>query len=93
MMGMPITVEIDDASRPEIFEKVFFYFQSVDEKFSTYKETSEINKINRGEITLENCSEEMKTVLKLSAETKKQTNGFFDILKPLRHKIVFTKGY
>ncbi|HYX49506.1 MAG TPA: hypothetical protein VE843_07175, partial [Ktedonobacteraceae bacterium] len=35
-------------------EKVFAYFRAVDATFSTYKEHSEISKINRGEL----CEEE-----------------------------------
>ncbi|HVY72874.1 MAG TPA: FAD:protein FMN transferase [Candidatus Paceibacterota bacterium] len=47
IMGMPITVEvIDEHASPNILEEVFSYFTSVDEKFSTYKDTSEISKIN-----------------------------------------------
>jgi len=37
MMGMPITVEIIDASAtPEALTAVFGYFQYIDDKFSTY---------------------------------------------------------
>ncbi len=49
LMGMPITVEIADAAaRRDDLERVFASFAQVDEIFSTYKETSEISRINRG---------------------------------------------
>jgi FAD:protein FMN transferase len=80
LMGMPITVEIvdADAKRDEI-ERVFAYFSSIDETFSTYKETSEISRINRGEVRPEGYSAEVRTILALSEETKRETNGYFDI--------------
>ncbi len=46
-MGLPITVELVDTAVPETLEAVFAYFVSVDERFSTYKDTSEISNINK----------------------------------------------
>ncbi len=91
MMGMPITVEIvDDASQENGAlldarrgkENVFNYFHYVDETFSTYKTESEISRINRGEISEPEWSDDMSIILMLSEETKQRTNGFFDIKKP-----------
>ncbi len=80
-MGMHVTVEIADASATkDTIEKVFLYFKYVDEKFSTYKETSEITKINRSRIQKAEYSEDMKTVLALCEKTKKETGGYFDIV-------------
>lgn len=79
-MGMPVSVEIADKHVTEIdFEAVYAYFMAVDERFSTYKSESEITKINSGEISTENFSDEMKEVFGLAEQTKKQSNGFFDI--------------
>ncbi len=79
-MGMPITVEILDFEvTAAVIESVFAYFGSVDETFSTYKETSEISRLNRGEIDLAACSDDVRTILALSAQTKQQTHGYFDI--------------
>lgn len=83
MMGMPITTEIIDANAgDDIFNEVFNYFTHIDEKFSTYKSTSEIEVINRGELAIADASEEMQLVLALCEETKRQTNGYFDIKTP-----------
>jgi thiamine biosynthesis lipoprotein len=46
IMGMPITVEVVDATSPSPLEEVFAYFVQVDERFSTYKEMSEISRLN-----------------------------------------------
>ena len=80
-MGMPITVEIADSSaNQEAFAKVFSYFERVEEQFSVFKNNSEITLINKGLIKPEYYSEEMKTIFKLAEETKKETNGYFDIV-------------
>jgi thiamine biosynthesis lipoprotein len=80
LMGMPITLEVaDPIVSPDDLEKVFAYFISVDETFSTYKATSEISKINRGELPTAEYSEDMKAILALSEQTKKDTYGYFDI--------------
>ena len=80
MMGMPITLEIIDAkAADDIFNEVFNYFAHIDEKFSTYKGTSEIEAINRGMLALKDASEEMQLVFAMCEETKQQTNGYFDI--------------
>lgn len=82
-MGMPIMVEITDGLTAEkAFDTVFSYFKYIDEKFSTYKDTSEISRINRGELEEGNFSEDMKIVLKLSAQTKSETDNYFDIVNP-----------
>lgn len=80
LMAMPITVEIVDPDvGGAVFEDVFSYFDWVEKKFSVYKNDSEINAINKGEIKQEDFSPEMREVFRLSEETKKATKGFFDI--------------
>lgn len=82
IMGMPIIVEIVDASAKEAdITHIFAYFQAIDETFSTYKEHSEISKINRGELQEAEYSDQMKTILALSEQTKQETQGYFDIYR------------
>ncbi len=86
MMGMPISVEIvDDWATDKVandaIDMVFDYFQYVDDKFSTYKETSEITAINRKTLNLWDASEDMRTVFALSEQTKQVTGGYFDIVR------------
>ena len=80
LMGMPITLEVVDRNVTEdIFDKVYAYFEYIDEKFSTYKETSEISKINRRELALDQASYDMQTIFYLSELTRQETDGYFDI--------------
>jgi thiamine biosynthesis lipoprotein len=81
IMGMPITVEVVSAKvSSDLLDEVFAYFTEVDERFSTYKETSEISKINKKIIT--EISDEMKEVFEIADRTRQETNGYFDIKRP-----------
>jgi thiamine biosynthesis lipoprotein len=80
LMGMPITVEVLDAGVTEAdIERIFAFFRLIDDTFSTYKEQSEISRINRGELEEDAYSDEMKTILALSEQTRQETRGYFDI--------------
>ncbi|MGA7671500.1 MAG: FAD:protein FMN transferase [Nitrolancea sp.] len=79
LMGMPITVEIlDVAVTTEVIDDVFAYFAEIDETFSTYKETSEISRLNCGQIDLAECSPTVREILALCEETRLQTDGYFN---------------
>jgi thiamine biosynthesis lipoprotein len=80
-MGMPITVKIaknEKRKTKKDVEKVFDYFRYVDGEYSPFKETSEVAKLNRGEMV----SEEMTEILKIAQDLKKKTGGYFDIKRP-----------
>lgn len=82
IMGMPIEVEIVGDNVEQALDDVFAYLTAVDERFSTYKEESEISRINRKEIAAEAMSDEMKEVFALADTTKKETQGYFDMRRP-----------
>jgi FAD:protein FMN transferase len=80
LMGMPITIEIvEPTATDDNLEQVFASFLAVDTIFSTYKESSEISRINRGELTPEQYSAEMQAILAFSEQTREETQGYFDI--------------
>jgi thiamine biosynthesis lipoprotein len=86
LMGMPITVAVEDrGATQDDLESVYAYFVLVDERFSTYQASSEISRINRGELAPEQYSEEMCTILALSEQTKRDTHGYFDIVRDGRY--------
>lgn len=80
MMGMPITVEIvDEFVSESAIAAVFDYFQYVDETFSTYKDASEIMRINRRELAVADSSADMRAIFAAAEQTRQETYGFFDI--------------
>ncbi|HZC07247.1 MAG TPA: FAD:protein FMN transferase [Ktedonobacterales bacterium] len=82
MMGMPITVQMDDANATrDDLDQVFAYFQYVDETFSTYRSASEVSRLNCGELAPEDFSPDLRAILMLAETTKRETGGYFDIMR------------
>jgi thiamine biosynthesis lipoprotein len=80
IMGMPVSIILDDDfAKEKDIEKIFDYFRKIDATFSTYKKESEVSRINRGELNVSLASSEVKKVIELCEQTKKETNGFFNI--------------
>jgi thiamine biosynthesis lipoprotein len=80
LMGMPVTVEVvDPNATASTLDMVYDYFQYVDDKFSTYKADSEISRINQGLLSVKHSSSDMRTVFRLSEQTRLETKGYFNI--------------
>lgn len=83
IMGTAISLEIADPLPPgaaqRLAEAVFAWFREVDERFSTYKENSEVNRLQRGEVRVEQCSADLRAVLDTCADLWTATDGFFDV--------------
>ena len=70
IMGMPVTVEIPrGGSAASAISDTFDFFRKVDERYSTYKPSSEISRINEG-LPRSRWSSEMKEVLRLCDQTR-----------------------
>lgn len=83
IMGMHVTLDVADKhATQETLDMVFDYFHSIDERFSTFKDTSETMQINRHEIAPSDYSEDMQEILALALLTKEETGGFFDATRP-----------
>jgi thiamine biosynthesis lipoprotein len=79
-MGMPITIEVVDPRVKESdIASIFDYFISVDRMFSTYKKDSEIARFNSGELTKNQLSTDVRQILQLADDTKRESNGYFNI--------------
>ena len=59
-------------------DKCAEYFREVDEVFSTYKDGSQVSKLRRGEIKIEDCSKDLQEVWQLCLQAKDLTDGAFD---------------
>jgi thiamine biosynthesis lipoprotein len=78
IMGMPIVVDVRDATSDELLDDLFDWFREVDQRFSTFKERSEISRLNRGELTVAECHDDVRYVLARCDELREETAGFFD---------------
>ena len=80
IMGMPIGIDVRDADvDPGVLDDAFDWFRFVDATFSTYKEDSEISRLNRGELRLADAHPDVREVLERCAELREQTGGYFDV--------------
>jgi thiamine biosynthesis lipoprotein len=83
IMGTAITLDIamppDQAGAEVLAESAFDWFREVDDRFSTFKEHSEVNRLARGELSIQDCSEDMRLVLAECARFWQETDGYFDV--------------
>jgi FAD:protein FMN transferase len=79
LMGMPITIEIVDDVPHAVLESAFTDFAAVDERFSLFRESSEISALNKRRLSYSEISAEMREVLELAEQSKRESGGFFDI--------------
>jgi FAD:protein FMN transferase len=77
IMGMPITLDIPGCGEEAFFELVFERLHQIDERFSTYKDDSEVSRFRRGEIKEADLSLELKTVIDGCEQAEKDTDGYF----------------
>lgn len=82
VMGTPISLDLaDDLPRPaldDLADEVFAWLREVDERFSTYRAASEINRFDRGEVRIETASADLREVLARCADLWGDTDGYFD---------------
>ena len=79
VMGMPIVVDVRDQDvDDEALDRMFDWLRHVDATFSTYKDDSEISRINRGELAIADASPDVQEVLDRCEELRVETNGYFD---------------
>jgi FAD:protein FMN transferase len=79
IMGLPIMVDCrDDRVDDALLDELFDWFRSVDETFSTYKAESQVSRIGRGELRVEDASEDVRQVLARCEELREASDGYFD---------------
>ena len=80
VMGMPVVVDArDEGLDPSAIDRVFDWLRFVDATFSTYKEDSEISRINRGELAVAAAHDDVREVLARCDELRVETRGYFDV--------------
>jgi thiamine biosynthesis lipoprotein len=84
-MGMPIEIDVRDLGLPpEALDATFEWLRVVDARFSTYKDDSEIMRLNRKDIELSSTHPDVREVLQRCEALREETIGYFDIAAPYR---------
>lgn len=79
IMGMPVCIDVRDAGVPEdAIDEAFSWLRLVDAIFSTYKDDSEISRLNRGELARDDASPDVRWVLDECERLREKTDGYFD---------------
>jgi thiamine biosynthesis lipoprotein len=78
IMGTAISLEIADPVPARAAEEVFDWLREVDARFSTYRDDSEVNRLDRGELRTPDASADLRAVLAACAGLWRDTDGFFD---------------
>ena len=87
VMGMPISLALrgrhtDDAAARRAWADVMASLREADRVFSTYREDSDVSRLGRGEIGLEDCAPEVAEVLALGARAEEESSGAFSVRRP-----------
>jgi thiamine biosynthesis lipoprotein len=83
IMGLPIVVDVRDDNEPDAaLEQLFDWLRWVDATFSTYRDDSEVTRINRGELRSEDAHPHVRYVLERCEELRQETAGYFDMNTP-----------
>ena len=81
VMGTAVSFDLRDnrAARSGL-DAAITWLHHVDETFSTYRDDSPISQLGRGDITLDQVSDEIQFVLMLCERVRNETGGAFDAL-------------
>jgi thiamine biosynthesis lipoprotein len=80
VMGTVATVEVCDPLPAEtVVDEVFTWLHEVDRRFSTYRPDSEVSRVDRGEIAVADCSDDLRYVVEECARLWRETDGYFDV--------------
>jgi thiamine biosynthesis lipoprotein len=83
IMGLPIVVDVrDDGVAGNVLDELFEWLRWVDATFSTFKDDSQISRINRGELRREDAHPHVRQVLQRCEQLRDETNGYFDMRTP-----------
>jgi FAD:protein FMN transferase len=83
LMGMPVSIHVrgaaagDDATAA-LVARAFDTLRDVDATFSPFKADSELSRLRRGELALEDACDDMRVVEQLCHVARERTGGAFD---------------
>lgn len=79
VMGTVVSLDLrDHGIAADVVDAVFLWFHEVDRRFSTYRDDSEVNQVNRGIRSTAGCSHELHDVLTLCDQVDQESDGAFD---------------
>jgi thiamine biosynthesis lipoprotein len=83
LMGFPISVDLRDGG-PQDADRVFDWLRAVDLRFSPFRPDSEVSRLDRGELTQDEASDDLRHVLVLCERYERRSGGAFRARLPGR---------
>jgi thiamine biosynthesis lipoprotein len=82
VMGTVISIDLRDEGVPEqAIDDAIEWLHAVDRRFSPYIHESEISRLGRGELTVDECHPDVRTILDLCEELRLESEGAFNAWK------------
>src|SRR4051794_5535229 len=79
VMGTVVSIDVRGTTTdPDVLAQTVKWLHDVDAAFSTYRTDSEVSRIRRGELRLEDASEDMRRVVARCEALRAETRGYFD---------------
>jgi thiamine biosynthesis lipoprotein len=79
LWGTAISLVVCDEVEATVADEVFGFFHHVDDVFSTWRPETEISRLGRGELQLDDVSAEVREVLQLCDHMRDASHGAFDV--------------
>ncbi|MEV4723897.1 FAD:protein FMN transferase [Micromonospora humida] len=77
-ISLDLATDLPAATLRELADDTFRWLRGVDARFTTYRENSEVRRLDRGELPLSGASADLRAVLARCADLWGDTDGFFD---------------
>jgi FAD:protein FMN transferase len=78
IMGMPIGIDVRDPQGIDV-DVAFDWLREVDATFSTYRDDSDVSRLDRGEVMVAECRPEVEEVLAKCLQLERATRGYFSV--------------
>jgi thiamine biosynthesis lipoprotein len=79
IMGTAISIDLRDPDVDgDVVETAFDWLREVDARFSPFQPESEISRLGRGELILDECHADVAGVLSLCEDLRRETDGVFN---------------
>ena len=83
VMGTAVSIALADPLPARTGDRLIAdtcaWLHEVDRRFSTYKADSEVNRLDRGQVRVNECSADLRSVLETCADLWRETDGYFDV--------------
>lgn len=79
-MGTVVSIDVRDmaARGVDAVDRAVDWLQAVDDAYSTYRPSSAVRRIDRGELAIADASHDVRWILRRCEELRRETAGYFD---------------